>query len=402
MRTRLLVGVLLLAGCSSDRLVRPDPPSRQSLGPSVPGGVQDAPCKTPGALTFYVQAQRVGGNGTNAAPFGTISDALAAGTAQSACYVRLLLLGGTFPEIFTVPVPRLEIVASGGINIIHGGITSYGSWLSLRGVTVNVVGSTGIRQVGGQLQLVGVSVANAATDSKNLDSGLGIWLSGGALATMDLVLLANNGHQALRIEGTGTEAWLSGVVVSNTGIHPGELARIADGTASEDDYVGAVQVSQRAKAIIKNSAITGSAVLGLDVDHGAQALLVRSSVSQTSSIPTGPFRAAGAYNIESRMGATVEGFYVLTRNATVDLVVYGGGLLTMHHGVVDAADIGLSFAGLPDVPGHWYPLCAGLDGTVYRAVGVPMQSGDYSPYPSPDAVADPARCGHVADDPRPF
>ena len=398
MRSLALAGTLFMAACSPAQLLRPDPPP-----PPTPATVSDAPqqvlCKRTAPLFLYVQSQHVGGDGSLAAPYGTIGDALTAGAVQGACDLRLQLLGGAFPESFAVTVPRLDITATGGINIINGAILNTGNRLAVRGVVINAVGSTGIRQLGGRLQLFGVTVTNPTTDPKNLNSGIGLWLSDGAQATIDFVILTNNAHQGLRVEGPGTEAWLSGVVVSNTGIHPGVLAHMAAGTA-EEDYWGAVEVTRGAKAIIKYSTITGSVLRGLDVDHSAQALVVSSGITRTSDVPLGPFSTAGAYNLTSRKNASVETFRLFTRDALVDLVL-DEAYLTMHHGVVGGADIGLAYGNLPVVPGQVGALCAGLDGTAFTDVVIPMQSGDLTVLP-PDAVVDPALCGHVVDDPRPL
>lgn len=398
MRPIAFVCVLVIAACSSDRLVRPEAARPASAIASFSDGTQPPPCKLTTPLSLYVRAKSLKGDGSFAAPFGTIGDALAAGSAQSACYLRVLLRGGTFSESFVVPVPHLEVASVGGSNTMSGTITSSGRWLEIRGVTIAVRGDVGVRQAGGRLQLAGVSVTGARADPKSLDSGIGLWISDGAQATLDLVVFDGNGSQALRLEGPGTEAWLTGVFVTNTGIHPGELARLAAGTATDDDHVGAVEVSQGAKAIIKFSGITGSMVSALDVSHGAQALLQRTSVTRTAEATLGTY-ASGAYNVISRNGATVETFHLLTRDADFDLTARDDAWLTMHYGVVGGAAVGLVLHNLTPVPGYSPTTCATLDHTIYTDVGVPLEA-DY--YPPPGTPSDPSLCRHVTDDVRPF
>ena len=307
----------------------------------------------------------------------------------------------TISESVVVPVPRLEISAVGGRNVIAGSIVNAGRWLELRGVVINTPRAVGLRQEGGRLQLTLVSVNGARTDEKNLDSGIGIWLSGGAQATLDLVVLDGNGHQAIRLEGAGTEAWLTGVGVTNTGIHPVQLARILSHTATGDDHVGAVQVSGGAKAIIRLSSITGSTVVGLNVDHGAEALVIRSRVSETREILVGA-STTPAINVVSQFGGVVETFFLRSRVATADLMVANDGFLTMHHSVIGTAEIGLVLINLTVVPGYSPFDCATLDGTIFTDVVRPLQS-DYLPIPPSDEAPPPALlCRHVSNDPRPF
>jgi len=400
MRPLAIVGVLVLAACSTDRLLKPDVSGVASMAAISEGGLEPA-CVLKSPLAFYVLAGRTKGNGSFGAPFGTIGDALAAGSARSACHLRVLLRGGTFAESFVVPVPHLEISAVGGRNIIAGAIVNAGRWLEMRGVEIRATGAVGIRQAGGSLQLALVGINGARTDSKNVDSGIGLWLSDGALATLDLVVLDGNGHQAIRLEGAGTEAWLTAVGVTNTGIHPTVLAHVLGGVATAGDHVGAVQVTQGAKAIINLSAITGSTFYALSVDHGAQALLTRSRVTQTEDGRVGA-STTGSINIISAFDAVVETFYTLTRDAMIDLAVSDANL-TIHHGVVGGAEIGFVLHDYrTPVPGYSPLTCASLDGTIYTDVVVPFQS-DFYPAPSdPETPLPVTLCRHVTNDPRPF
>ena len=106
----------------------------------------------------------------------------------------------------------------------------------------------------------------------------------------------------------------------------------------------------------------------------------------------------------SQYGAVVETFYLQSRVATADLMAANDGFLTMHHGVIGTAEIGLVLANLTAVPGYSPFDCAILDGTIYTDVSVSLQS-DYLPIPSDpfgDAPPPALLCRHVSDDPRPF
>ncbi len=403
MRPFAIMSLCLLSACSAERLVLPYQPEMAANFATMSDGIPGQNCVLKTPLVYYVLAGRSKGNGSFGAPFGTIGEALTAGATRGACHLRVLLRGGTFPESFVVPVPHLEVSAVGGRNVIAGSIVNTGRWLSLRGVVINATGAVGLRQDGGRLQLALVSVNDAQIDQKNIDSGVGVWLSGGALATLDLVVLDGNGHQAIRLEGAGTAAWLAGVRVSNTGIHPVQRARILSRTATADDNVGAVQVSAGAKAIIRFSSIMGSTVAGLHVDHGAEALVVRSQVSETREIVVGAVLIP-AINVVSQFGAVIEAFFLRSRVATADLMVANDGFLTMHHGVIGTAEIGLVLVNLTPVPGYSPFDCATLDGTRFTDVARPLQS-DYLPIP-PDPLGEGPPpvplCRHVTDDPRPF
>ena len=393
MRPLAIVGVLFVAACSSDHLLTPGL-SGVARRAAISEVGQERECVLKSPLAFYVAAGRTKGNGSFGAPFGTIGEALTAGSARGACHLRVLLRGGTFPESFVVPVPRLEISTVGGRNIISGAIVNAGRWLEMRGVEIAATGTVGLRQTGGRLQLGAVSITGAQADDELLDSGIGLWLSDGTLATLDLVGFDRNDHQAIRLEGAGTEAWLTLVVVTNTGRHHPAVGS----TATEDDHMGAVQVSRGAKAIIRLSAITGSTWVGLNVDHGAEALLVRSRVSDTSEGRIGAARTP-AINIVSNYGAVVEAFYLRTRNAIADLFLANDAFLTLHHAVVGGAEIGLVMYSLTPIPGYSPLDCLG-DGTIFTDVTLTIQA-DHLPPPT-DPESPPLPCRHVANDPRPF
>ena len=396
MRPLAIVGVLFIAACSSDHLLTPDL-SRLARRANISDNPQEQACVLKSPLAFYVAAGRTKGNGSFGAPFGTIGEALTAGSARGACHLRVLLRGGTFPESFVVPVPRLEISTVGGRNIIAGAIVNAGRWLEMRGVELAATGTVGLRQSGGRLQLAAVSITGAQADDKILDSGIGLWLSDGTLATLDLVVFDRNDHQAIRLEGAGTEAWLNSVGVTNTGSHhPAVLV-----TETEDDHLGAVQVSRGAKAIIRLSSITGSTWVGLNVDHGAEALLVHSRVSNTSEGRIGTARTP-ALNIVSNYGAVVEAFYLQTRNAIADLFLAHDAFLTLHHTIVGGAEIGLVLFSLTPIPGYSPIVCATLDGTIFTDVTSNIQADLLPPPTDPESPVAVSLCRHVANDPRPF
>lgn len=397
MRPLLIVGTLFIAACSSDGILTPDQTglTRQA---NISDNPQQPTCVLKSPLTFYVAAGRTKGNGSFGAPFGTIGEALTAGSARGACHLRVLLRGGTFPESFAVPVPRLEISTVGGRNVIAGAIVNAGRWLEMRGVEIVATGTVGLRQTGGRLKLSAVSITAAKADDKILDSGIGLWLSDGALATLDLVVFDRNDHQAIRLEGVGTEAWLTSVGVTNTGNrHPAMLGSIT----TADEHMGAVQVSRGAKAIVRLSTITGSKWVGLNVDNGAEALLVHSRVSDTGEGDIGTVRTP-ALNIVSNHGAVVEAFFLQTRNAIADLFLADDAFLTLHHAVIGGAEIGLVLLSLTPIPGYSPLVCASLDGTIFTDVTHRIQADVLPPPTDPESPVAISLCRHVANDPRPF
>jgi hypothetical protein len=93
-----IMSLCLISACSAERLVLPDQPNAAADFTTISDGIPGQNCVLKTTLVYYVLAGRSKGNGSFGAPFGTIGEALGAGSTRGACHLRVLLRGGTFPE----------------------------------------------------------------------------------------------------------------------------------------------------------------------------------------------------------------------------------------------------------------------------------------------------------------
>jgi hypothetical protein len=360
------------------------PPPAPAPQPAPPGAALQAPVCS-GQATFVVEPARTGGDGTAARPFGSFAEALSAG--RKACSVTIEAGAGDYRESITLRGSRVKLKAHGPVRPVLRGSIDYagGGWLEVEGLDVVGANPVAIKQVGGRLTLINVRVLDTGLDPRNADSGLGLWVSGGGQAIVLLSVFERNAHSAIRVEGAGTKAWLTGVVVRASGIHP--LAR-AQAPANSAD-IGALLVTRQASAWANAVTVEDSAVAGVNVSQRARLRLERSNVRRTTSQG-----GVGGFAVNARDGATLDWVTTVVSDADVCGISVNGAAATVTGGSVTRAAVGACVKDLA-------MSLECLKKAQYREVGVPLQAERYElPSLSTDAGPPPV-CPRVDAEPQP-
>ena len=284
----------------------PDPDRSCELAPA------ECPFDACALTTYHVDPNDAARLGCGLAPpgspicaFETLSQALAQAAEDDRCGVELRAAAGLYVEDVEL-VRHVHIRGSGpGATAIRGTLSNGGPFeLRLEGLTVApadgrgvfvddpcartslsdvvVVGAReyGVRQRGGSLDFRDGAVSLTRSTPASIQHGTGIYLSCGALASLDDVNLVGNESAGLALASPGTAANARDLFVSSTGVHP-DVA--ADPLAAPARY-GAVQVHDGARLVGALFSILDSRLAGLQLTgEGTSATLGFVGVSRTRS-----------------------------------------------------------------------------------------------------------------------
>jgi hypothetical protein len=202
-------------------------------------------------------------------------------------------------------------------------------------------------------------------------------VSGGGQAIVGLSSFERNAHTAIRVEGAGTKAWLTGDIVRGTGIHPLARLQIAQpGDAQNSADIGAVLVTRQASAFASALTVEDSAVAGVNVSQQARLRLERSNVRRTTGNG-----GVGGFAVNARAGGTLEWITTTVGDADVCGIVIKSAGASVNGGSVTKASVGACVTD-PKMP------IACLQNAQYREVGVPLQGDSY---PLPNVLPDGTR-----------
>ena len=342
-------------------------------------------CDAARTLSFFVDRGAAGGDGSAARPFGSFGQALQAAAARDACKLTIEAGPGEYAESISTRIPSLAIksrtsnrpVLRGSIDHTNGGL------LELVSIDIVRANRYGIRQVGGRLSLVSVRITDTQAAPSEIDSGIGLWVSGGGQAVVRLCVLERNAMNAIRAEGQGTRAWLVRSIVRGTGAHPLALSRIgADPHAQVD--IGAVVVTRSAAAWLSGMTIEDSVMAGLTVTHGATVRLDHGVVRRVTG------EAARGLHVASE--ATLEWIDTTVSDCVLCGVALYQAFATARGGSITRASIGLCTRS-PRSP------TSCMRGPRYMDVRIPLQADSYEA-PSLGGAPEPA-CPGVPAEPLP-
>jgi hypothetical protein len=256
--------------------------------------------------------------------FETLSQALAQAAEDDRCGVELRAAAGVYAE--DVELGRhVHIRGIGsGATAIRGTLSNGGPFeLRLEELTVApadgsgvfvddpcartslsdvVVGAReyGVRQRGGSLDFRNGAVNLTRSTPASIQHGTGIYLSCGALASLDDVILVGNESAGLALASPGTATHARDLFVSSTGVHP-DVA--ADPLAAPARY-GAVQVHDGARLVGALFSILDSRLAGLQLTGDAtSARLAFVGVSRTRSLVG---NAVSGVNLQAVDGAILD------------------------------------------------------------------------------------------------
>lgn len=336
-----------------------------------------------------------GGDGSVRQPFQQPSQALAAGPAPGHCGIRVEIRAGSYDGNLAVTAPTIlhgaafdkgAVVITGSIgnhtgapltveHLVMRGAPSPGAidvahadaQTTLRDITIEQAGDYGIRQRGGRLLAENVRVngtrsrpAAAAVKPRPLQlfrkalsprpavsAGSGIFVDGGATATLDDVSLTDN-HQGLVVAGHGTRLRATGLQVDRHRGNPA-LQELMCASSIRNGFA-AVEVRDGALAHMEDVSLDDNEVYGLSVHHGGKAYAGRVSIQRTGApAACAETRTGGGINASVRHGgsalelvdldlghARLAGFQVINADAS------------LRNGTVHHNTIGVHIRDLPE------------------------------------------------------
>ncbi len=346
------------------------------LGASSSTRAQPIPLPSPSGSSFVDCAQHTvsyvvapgarDGDGTAAHPFGSFGAALSLAAKLKACGVNIAAERGEYVESITTQVRNVSIKShTGGRPLLRGSIThTGGGFLGLTSIDIVGASRVAIRKIGGQASLLSVRVSDTVAVANEIDTGIGLWVSGAAEVVVRMSVFHHNAHNAIRAEGAGTRLWMSGTSVTNTGVNPLVRARIASSPSAPNMDVGAVLVTRDASAWLSSIAVVDSETAGIDVAERAKARLDRVVVLRTTG--------SGAQGVSAHNGAIVDAYLVnVADSATCGLAVAGASM-TSNQGVISKAPVGACVT-RPQMSTRCLQR-----GTKYVDVGVPVTAETYA------------------------
>lgn len=229
----------------------------------------------------YVRAGSTGGDGSEAAPFATIAEALAAATGpltlalaageydtsgalpddleiRGVCAADVILThGDDAPGLRVDPGARLVIegvtVRTGDVALLSAGE------LVVRAVSIEGAATAGIGMIGGSLDASRVSIRGTRTDADGR-LGRGLSLESGASARLDHVVIEGSHDNGI---GAGRNVTIEGTTIAVRDTSPNGAGRF--GTA--------IGLFDRSTATLRELAIEGSSESGVLVDVGSELTL---------------------------------------------------------------------------------------------------------------------------------
>jgi hypothetical protein len=264
-------------------------------------------------------------DGSEARPYRTVVDALAAAQANALPRVELRVAGGLYVGDLVITRSTRIIGDARGSPFIQGSITSDGAFrLEMRdlrvgppagigisvddacastrldGVGVEGARGYGILQRGGSIEIADTLVEETQSEAVNLTRGAGIYLTCGVGARLDDVTLVSNASAGLVVVGEDTRAIGANLRVSDTGVHPSLAADLCAAPA----LMGAVQVRLGASAGFNLFSIRDNDVIGLLVAGADGAGMASDATVRDGTIARTRARAgdcAGGINVDGEL-----------------------------------------------------------------------------------------------------
>lgn len=298
-------------------------------------------------------------DGSAAAPYPHIGDALARAASDKACGVELVIAAGGYDE--NIDVNRaLRIRGAGAGTSIHGSIRNHGGYplsvesLALRNspdpgaivvdscpavtdvssVIISGAARNGIYQSLGSIRAVDVTVRDTIALADERHAGFGIRLSEAVAVLGELQLLAN-GAGGLSVEGAAAHAYITASRILNNNLNP-----YFPVTATDPNVLGTgIVADDSALLLAEFTDLHGNELAGLHVRNAAQAHYRFGQIDRTRQTADGMF---GGYNISINddAAAELESF----TSADADLVGLGitRGFASASDGVVSDAPVGIA------------------------------------------------------------
>ena len=386
-RSTAVLAVAMSVGPSS---AAPSGPTVASPVVSSPDKPQAFSCDPSKTVTFAVEKTPPSAAPTvTLKPFSTFSDALRAAQAKGACHVILEAGPGQYNESIDITIPHVKINSRTTPNaVLRGSITNKsGHWLELQTITIEHAPGTAIRQTGGRLSMLAVRIIDTDAVPGQVDSGIGLRVSGGAQVGVRLSVFERNA-QAIRAEGDATRLWITGSVVTGGGANPDVRARMIAARGTGEFDVGAILVHQGATAWASSLTVQQAEINAIQVTRNARMRLEGTTIRTTSTTPA-PVKVGGI-GLSVRDGATVEWFRTSVSDSGGCGIATQGAYLTTNGGLISKAPVGACVID----PARQSPNCL-QRGAEYREVGVPLQAPTYTPPAGLAPGAEPP-CAHVA------
>lgn len=283
-------------------------------------------------------------DGTVAAPFGTISEALAAAAKSKACAVELVLARGVYREDVAISrSTRLRGVSRANV-IIEGSILNFGGYdlgverltlrnspspgaivvdsvcpsrTELRGLSIEDATRYGVRHGSGSLTMFATTITGTRPQLDDGSSGAGVYVDDGAQAVLTLSQIADSGGAGLIADGPETKVYAAAVLVTDSDLNPALL----DAANEPEVVLGAagVEVRNQALLLMQFFQIRNSALSGLSVRTGARAAARYGTVASTYNDVDAPF---GGLNAVAAEGSILDlSRFTLTRGALAGIYI---------------------------------------------------------------------------------
>lgn len=357
---------------------------RQKLTP-VPGKIAPLPVNrcNPIQLSLYVKQGATQGNGSSAAPYATLSEALDRIARSLNCSAEVLIFPGTYIGGGTITVPtKIEGIGTGTITLEANISNPRGNYLHIRNVQIGAAPSPAISQIGGRLNLEGVKIG---------------WTHGKAVilnnveAKLNEVEIFGSQGQALHAEGPLTKIWANALKVTDNKSDPAAL--LASTNSIDPTNVAAFEVAGGGQLWIGNSKFIGNDYANIQIRSGAKAHLRGVTLSSSRSVPI-QGQMKGGENIIVNSGGILEIHDFLISNAqSVGLTVYSGYLLAQT-GQIRDNPTGLAILGPSPELGYYAVECVDHD-VIFSGNSI-NNGGQTMPFRSPNSnPALPANCRKV-------
>jgi len=238
-------------GCTGDEVRFPGDDACAPLGTAcaADGWPSDLPF---GVTVFYVRAGASGGDGSRAAPYGTITEAIAVVASGDV----IALATGTYGDVFVLPENVSLVGACVTETILRGPPGGITEW------TVQVPADASIRNL---------TIAGERP---------GVWVYGGTTRLEDVVVSAQ----------------LFGLIATDDGTIDAERVVVRD-TAPGAEYGIGVFVNRRARVELRRALLEGNSAVGIAVDDpDASVLLEDVAIREMNLRATGDFGSGVVLN----------------------------------------------------------------------------------------------------------
>lgn len=287
----------------------------------------------------------VSGDGSPAAPWGSITEALTKAPPPLSSDCRLLtlhVLSGTYRENVTLNSTRgLQLIGGLPQPSIEGTIeNNMSARLFIRNLAVRNASRYGLYQSGGELYVSDSLFSSTRRIMGEASSGVGAFVEGGAYVELKSVSFNSNGGQGFVAKGAGTR--VKAAVVSATGnrAHIDAKKAYAD---TRGGFVAAIEARDGAYLSGDFLAVEKNEAVGIAITGGSKAYLVNSKITGTISTDFGHGPIGVNAIASNRSDVELQKFFI----ADAEIGVYvNHGFLTALDGELARHAFGLVFSGL--------------------------------------------------------